>query len=196
MDITLPIRIFSVDPATGYSGWSLLELVSLNPLEIRVLHHGQLEGQKLLRTKKEMSGLFQKQFCILDALYDEYVKLLTLYNPDIVVSEGAFGYKHLSALISLTLAINTLRRASRACLNKDIVEIPPTITKKAFTGSGNADKDAMRVAYYDNTYLVRTGIVDITEHEIDAIAHGCSWVMRDILHSVEQNHAKDKKKKK
>jgi len=184
-DPVLPLKIFSVDPATGKSGWSVLLVESLRPLVIRVLAHGQLDGQKLLRTKKELQLSFQKQYCVLDALYEAYVNLITEHSPDVVVSEGAFGYKHLNALISLTLAINTLRRASHTTIGKDVYEIAPMSTKKAFSGVGNADKDMMRRAYLASTYLTRTDVVDISEHEIDSVAHAVGYIKIHLLKDVD-----------
>lgn len=198
MSITLPYRILSVDPATGKSGWSILDLIRLNPLQVRIIAHGQFDGEKLFRKQKEMAERFHKQFCTLAALGQEYEDLMRMYKPDIVVSESAFGYAHMNALISLTLAINELRRASRIVLDKDIVTVPPTITKKAFTGSGSADKDHMRLAYQTHIYLegkVEDGNI-ISEHEIDAIGHGIGFIRRDIIGDIVQISAKDKKKKK
>ena len=196
MDLLLPLKVLSIDPAITKSGWAVLLVESLIPLRITILAHGQIDGDKLLRTRKEMLQTYQKQFCKLDALHEEYIRLLDTYKPDYVISEGAFGYKHLAALISLTLAINTLRRAAHQILNTDVIEIPPAITKKAFSGKGNADKDVMRQAYYDASYLTRSGANDISEHEIDAIAHGCAFVMRDLTKEIVQIHARDKSKDK
>ena len=190
----LPYRIFAVDPATGKSGWAVLDLISLNPLKINIIATGQLDGDKLLRIKKEMSNIFQRQFCILDALFDEYEKLIFIYNPSQVVVEGAYGHTHMSALISLTLATNELRRASKKILNKDIIVIPPTISKVAFTGRGGSDKDHMRLAYQTNDYL--EGVVpddEISEHQIDSIAHGVGFIKRDITEEVIQLSGKEKR---
>lgn len=191
----LPYRILAVDPATTKSGWAILDIVSLHPLKIVIVASGQLDGQKLLRNKKEMLTIFSSQFCVLDALLDEYERLIELYKPDQIVSESAYGYVHMSALIALTLAINVLRRASKRLLNKDVVTIPPTISKSAFAGSGGADKDRMRIAYQTNEYL--EGVVpnsEISEHEIDSIAHGVGYIRRDIIGDIQQISAKDKKR--
>lgn len=193
----LPLRVFAVDPATGKSGWSLLVVSSLSPLKIEIVARGVLDGQKLLKEKKDLALTFGRQFCILDALADEYVRLLGELEPDVVVSESAFGYTHMSALISLTLAIHQLRQASKQVLGKDIVTVPPTITKLAFTGKGNADKDMMRKAFAEAGYLSRDpGNTEITEHEIDAIAHGVGFIRRDLIGDVVQVSAKEKRKKK
>jgi len=197
MDIKLPLRIFSVDPATTKSGWAVIELISLNPLKIKVLKHAQIDGQKLLTKNKEMSKLFQKQFCVLDSLEQEYVSLIELYQPDVVVSESAFGYTHMSAVIALTLAIDTLRRASKRVRGKDIVLIPPTISKKALTGSGGADKDQMKLALLSSKEIeFSESHENISEHEVDAIAHNVGYIKRDITQEVVQISALDKKRQK
>lgn len=196
MGIKLPFRIFSVDPATTISGWSVLVVESLDPLVIKIEAHGKLDGDKLFRTKKEMAVIFQKQFCVLDAIEEAYTDLVTQYKPDIIVSEGSFGFVHLSALIALTLAINALRRVSQKVINKDIVIVPPTITKLAFTGKGSADKDMMRQCYEQAEYLHNKTMEDISEHEIDSIGHAIGYIRRDLLGTVIQISAKDKRKKK
>jgi Holliday junction resolvasome RuvABC endonuclease subunit len=181
----LPLRILGVDPATTKSGWCILEVTSLHPLEIQIKAHGQVDGQKLLRTRKEMASLFRPQFCVLDALEEFYTQLVVEHKPDIIVSEGAFGGSHMSAFLALSLAINTLRRVSRATLNKDIVEIPPTVSKLSLTGKGNADKDLMRKAYWIVPFLFgRKSDEEISEHEIDSISHGSAYVRSHILDDI------------
>lgn len=197
MDIPLPYRIFAVDPATTTSGWAMLEVLSFTPLIVRVHRRGKMEGQQLLRQKKEMSKLFSKQFCVVDALEDEYCSLIEEWNPHQVVSEGAFAHIHVSAALALTLAIHALRRASYKTMMKDIIIIPPTITKLAFTGKGNADKDKMREAYDKSEVLEKDRQnEEISEHEIDAIAHGIGHVSRDVLRTVVQVSAQEKRQAK
>lgn len=197
MDHILPFRIFAVDPASGKSGWAVLDVLSLYPLRVQIVATGQLDGDKLFRTRKEMFKTFKKQYCVLDCLYDEYCDLLKRYEPMYVVSEGAFGYVHLSAFISISFAIHTLRRAAHTILYKDPIEIPPTISKKAFTGHGAADKDMMRLAFNMTEILDKSMLTEeISEHEVDAVAHGIGFIRRDVIGDVEQISAKDKKKKK
>lgn len=194
MDIPLPYRIFSVDPATTTSGWAMLEVTSLYPLQITIFKTSQIEGQKLLREKKEMSKLFSKQFCVVDALEHEYVKLIEEWKPHVVVSEGAFAHVHISAALALTLAIHALRRSCYNTLGIDIVVVPPTITKLAATGKGNADKDLMRLAYDTSTIFNKYNDgEDISEHEIDAIFHAHGYICRDILGTVIQISAQEKR---
>jgi Holliday junction resolvasome RuvABC endonuclease subunit len=178
IEYPLPFTVFSIDPAAGLSGWCFLRVESLKPLRIVIVAQGTIDGNKLLKFRKEMKAIYPKSYCVLDAIYDEYCKLLKEYDPDLLVTEGCFAYKYVNAVISLTLAINTFRRAAHHTLNKTIHEITPMESKKAFTGKGNADKDKMREAYFDNKWLIKSDRNDIpTEHEIDATAHGCGAVI-------------------
>lgn len=192
--ITLPYRVFAVDPATTKSGWSLLVIESLSPLCVRIEAHGQIDGQKLLKFKKDMTSLFDKQYCVLDALQEEYSDLINKHKPDLVVSESAYGFSHMSALIALTLAINVLRRVSARILNKDIFTVAPTISKKAATGHGGADKDDMKKAYLNAEYISNIKLDDISEHEIDSIFHGIAAIRILFVKDLVQVSAKEAKR--
>lgn len=174
----IPFTVFAIDPASGQSGWSLLLVESITPLKIKVLKHGVIDGNKLLKFRKDMKAIYPKNYCILDAIYESYCDLLKEYNPDVLVTEGCFVFKFVNAGFSLTLVINCFRRAAHHTLNKTIHEVAPMESKKAFTGKGNADKDKMREYFYSNAWLDKSECsIDMTEHEIDAIAHGCTYVI-------------------
>lgn len=195
--LPLPRKIFSVDPATTLSGWSLLSLDSLAPLSVTVCTRGQIDGQKLVRKYKDELKVYPKQLCVLEALYEEYCSLLAEFKPDVVVSESAFGYAHMSALISLTLAINALMRAAKDTLGVSVVLLPPTVSKRSFADHGSADKEKMRIAYNTIPWLNRgENPLLISEHEIDAIAHGVGHIRRDIIGDVIQVSALEKKRAK
>jgi Holliday junction resolvasome RuvABC endonuclease subunit len=201
MTIAFPFRVFSVDPATGCSGWSVLDVHSLFPLKIQIVATGQIDGQKLLRTQKEMAQRYQAQFCILEALEFTYIGLLQLYGPLVVVTEGSFASAHPSAWKSLILAIHTLRKASKAVLDKDVVEVSPTFSKQCWTGSGAADKDLMRIAYQKHGLPdgFLSGVVAdplITEHEIDSISHGHAYIRMYLVKDRIQISAKEKRAQK
>lgn len=194
MDIALPYRILAIDPAITKSGWAILDVVSLYPLRIIIVATGQIDGQKLLKTRKDMMTRFQSSYCVLDALIDVYEELMVRYDPDRTVTEGTYGHLHLAALISLTLVINVIRNLSKKLYDKDIVQIPPTISKVSFTGKGGADKDHMRLAYQTNVWLEGTVSDDmISEHEIDAVSHGAAHVRRDIIGDIVQMSGKEKR---
>jgi Holliday junction resolvasome RuvABC endonuclease subunit len=189
----LPFTVLAIDPATTVSGWAYLRVDSLHPLKVTVLKHGTIDGTKIVRRLKDMLKIYQKQFCTLVAIYEEYSELIRELKPNVVCSEGAFACKFMSAFVSLTLAIHQLRRAAWSECKLDVVEVPPTISKKALTGSGAADKDAMRKAYMSVSFLARTDSTEISEHEIDAIAHGVGMIRRDFVGDVIQNAKKPKK---
>lgn len=194
MDVTLPYRILAIDPAITRSGWAVLDVISLNPLRIIIVATGQIDGQKLLKTRKDMMTRFQPSYCVLDALIAVYEEIMLHYDPDQIVTEGTYGHLHLAALISLTLVINVIRNLSKKLYDKDIIQIPPTISKVSFTGKGGADKDHMRLAYQTNEWLVGTVADDmISEHEIDAVSHGAAHVRRDLIGDVVQMSGKEKR---
>ena len=191
-----PIRILAIDPATGKSGYAILD-VTFNPLHVKVVTRGTLDGEKLYRTRKQLAQNFDRSYCILDALEEYYRELMAVYQPDIIVSEGAFGYQHLAALISLTQVILILKRIAHSTIGRAVVIIPPTISKLSFAQEGHAGKPEMREAFLNCPYLDRgENPESASEHEIDAISHGIAYVNRDILHTVVQNQKKKKQKKK
>lgn len=194
---SLPFKILAVDPATGLSGWSELLVKSLNPLTVEVCQTGVLDGEKIYKSKKEIYAQYSRQYCIVDSLREEYINLINLIKPDIVISEGAFAGNNISAVISLTLAVNSLRNASHVTLNKDIVIVAPRFTKRAFTGDSMADKDLMRLAYFTKDDLIRVhDNLNISEHEIDAVAHGYAFVRRDLVQDIIQISSADKRREK
>jgi Holliday junction resolvasome RuvABC endonuclease subunit len=190
-----PITILAIDPAVGFSGWSHLEMTSSHPFHVNILRYGEINGKVLLKQRKEMAKIFKDQYCLLDVLEEEYTKLVKELNPSVIVVEGAFAHLHIAAFASIKLLIHTIRRVSEKVLNKDVVEIPPTVSKKAFTGSGAADKDHMRLAYQTNKYL--SGVVaddQIGEHSIDSVAHGIGYFKVYVLGSIQIQSSAEKRR--
>lgn len=189
----LPLKILAIDPAAaGISGWAELLLISLSPLTIKICNTGTLSGDQVYKQKKDIYPGYSKQYCIVDSLREEYIALIRRIQPHIVVSEGAFAGNNISAVISLTLAVNALRTAAHVTINKDIVIVAPRTTKKAFTGDSMADKDVMRLAFFTNQELIHEkNNLEISEHEIDAVAHGYAFIKRDITHEIVQISSTD-----
>ncbi len=189
----LPLKILAIDPAAaGISGWAELLLTSLSPLSITIGNTGTLHGDQVYRQKKDAYPGYSRQYCIVDSLREEYIQLINLIQPHVVVSEGAFAGNNISAVISLTLAVNALRTAAHVTMGKDIIIVAPRTTKKAFTGDSMADKDIMRLAFFTHEEFVHTkDNLEISEHEIDAVAHGYAFIKRDITHEITQTSSAD-----
>jgi Holliday junction resolvasome RuvABC endonuclease subunit len=93
--------------------------------------------------------------------------------PDAVVSEAPFAHRFPAAFASLTLVVDRIRTASRLITGRDIAVYPPMEVKKAVTGKGSANKDAMKASVLGHKKIVfpqKKSIEDLTEHEYDAIA--------------------------
>jgi Holliday junction resolvasome RuvABC endonuclease subunit len=134
---------------------------------------------------------------VVDALEDEYSKVIEKWKPDAVVSEGAYVGIHVSAAIAINLAIHALRRSTYHGIGIDIFVVPPSISKLAFAGRGGADKDAMRLAYTKATYILdKPDEKELSEHIIDSFAHAIGWLSRDVLGTVIQISAQEKRQAK
>lgn len=202
MSVILPYRIIAVDPAVGLSGWVVLDVECLDPLSIRVIDHGKIDGAKLVRDLNIKKPNFTKQYCVTTALRAFYGELAERFRPHKFVSEGAFGHLHLSAFTSLTLIIREIRHVSEQYLNDDVATVPPTVSKLSFTENGGADKDLMRICYKVIPWLIRlprsqNGTEEeISEHEIDAISHGCAYVRAFMTQTVTWISGKERRAQK
>lgn len=179
------IRVLAFDPGIGEMGWALLHYQTATG-KVHVAKHGTLVGAKLIKDKKEQWAKFSKSFVTLDAYYCTAVEMLREYEPDEVVVEGAFYHKFAQTFASLTLVIHTLRRACRDVLGKNLHEVAPQETKKTVSGYATADKAKMREAVLTHPDLVikdskQYPIAEASEHAIDAIAHGTTFILKTLL---------------
>lgn len=190
--------IMSVDPGITHMGISILEADEKHHT-IKILKRYHIEGYKLCREKKHLLKQFSNQFNVLIVYGVLFTDLIQEWGVDEVVSEGAFSYAIPAAVISLTLVIHQLRKASYELLKKDIHIVSPQFVKKAWTGSGHKDvsKEDMRTRYLQALDVIGDeNREDATEHEIDSTAHGFAWLCRDVWKTVLQAIKPKKKKKK
>lgn len=188
------LRTLNIDPGIGKCGWSVLDF-TFDPFCITEVIRGTFDGNKLLRTRKELKTKFQDSYCKLDALEESIESLILQYQPDEIVIEGAFDHQYPATIISLTLVIGAVRRLCHKHLDKDVRVVAPRFTKMAFANHGNADKDLLRKTYLSYPRLIRYPEGEPTEHEIDATAHGIAYVLRDVLKTVVEKASLKKKKK-
>ncbi len=167
------ITILAIDPGFGRTGWAVVNY-DPNSKTTVVIATGTLSGDVLFRRRKEIKHLFSKSFCTLDAYEEEFSEMMQKYMPDYVACEGAFYHKFPAAIISLTLMIHVLQRASYAVLKRDIHKVAPMQTKKSVSGSGNADKDLIKASLLKDPSVVfgsNSHPDSLSEHEYDAVAH-------------------------
>jgi len=183
---TPPIRILSIDPAGGISGWSVLEYYP-DKKQVVILRHGLIKGEQVAKElKKTMMPAFSRQYTVLCAIRDTVAGLVLQEKPDYVACEGPFAHRFVAAYASLKLVVDRIRQAVHQVMNRDIYEMQPTEVKMDLTGKGTASKDEMREALLSHKSIVTTPttrltLKDAAEHEIDAIGVGYSFIKRRLL---------------
>lgn len=190
-----PFRVVSFDPGITKMGVAVLDFyLTEKDFTVTEVLRTTLSGDSLMRTRKHMYDRFIKQYIKQDAMEEQIASIIDEYRPDAVASEGAFAYKHPAAIISLTLIIGAIRRHTHRVLDQDVHIMSPTFVKMAFSGTGEAGKPEMRATYENHPKITRLE-GKASEHEIDAVAHGCAMVLRDVLKTVKEGEKKKKPKK-
>ncbi|MBW3636343.1 MAG: crossover junction endodeoxyribonuclease RuvC [Armatimonadetes bacterium] len=122
--------VFALDLSMKNTGWAVNDLDGTR--------HG---AQSFLVTKKQNAALrfftFQGWFaCMLDQ-----------HAPDVVLYEES-DPRHMKSGQGVNCAVGLRTLVEMECARRDIPtkQIMPNSLKKAFTGSGNADKEAMKEA--------------------------------------------------
>ena len=187
------LRVITFDPSIDKMGIVVLDF-TYSPFKVVEVYRSTTNGAKLERLRKYMLDRFSKSYCKLDALEEIIDNLFEEYKPDEAATESAFSYNRPAVVISLTYVIGLLRRKVHKFLDKDIHTVAPVQTKRAVTGNKDASKDQMREWYDKCDYIVKLPGT-ASEHEIDATAHGITYVLRDVLKTyVPELTAKEKKK--
>lgn len=123
------MRILGIDPGTARLGWGVLEYMDS---KFKVYGSGCIEtSAKTERAKR---------------LYEislELEKIITKYNPEIIVVEEIFFSKNIKTAISVAEARGVVL-AIAAKYNLQIKELKPTEIKQAVTGIGNAPKEQIQ----------------------------------------------------
>ncbi len=174
-------RILAFDPGSTMMGWCVIDYD--NTLHrFNILHHETITGTQLLKQRKTMQAKFTKSFIVLDVYYDIFCQLITTYQPNYIVTEGAFYHRFVQAYASLTLVIHTLRRACWVLQCDNIHEVAPMETKKTITGNSMADKTLIKTCILAMPEIDNlTDVDDISEHEFDAIAHGITFIRKHLV---------------
>lgn len=123
------MRIMGVDPGLRHTGWAV---ISVQGGERRV------EGWDLIRTR---SG--EDQAARLLRIYQGLQEAMQRWSPQLVVLEDSFvGRSGREAMrLGQARAAALLAAASHGV---KVVEVHPRTLKRAFTGSGSADKGRLR----------------------------------------------------
>jgi Holliday junction resolvasome RuvABC endonuclease subunit len=168
-----PVKILAFDPAAGNTGWALA-IFAPATRKLTVVKTGIINGDKAMRAlTKDMLPEFSKQYTVLQAIRITVSDLIKELSPDAVVSEAPFAHRFPAAFASLTLVVDRIRTATRLIIGRNISVYPPMEVKKAVSGKGSANKDAMKASVLGHAKIIfprKTSNTDLSEHEYDAIA--------------------------
>ena len=177
-------RILAFDPAITAMGIAVMDYDTRTKIAT-IIHTETIEGAKLLKDYKHFKPVYSRSFVIQTAIYD-YAKnhLVPHWKPDYCATEGAFHYKFVTALVSITLVINALRSALRDTVVKELHSVAPMETKKEIASKARADKDEMKAAVLSSPHIFFPPDFKnpefLTEHEYDAIGHGVTFCIRQL----------------
>lgn len=185
-------RVLAFDPAISLAGFAIVDYDD-DKNTFTVPYYGVINGDTFFSRKDPLTKEFSRSFCILEK-YELHIKdMVNLYKPDLIVCESAFAYKFVAALISLTLVIHTIRRASRYELGKDISTLAPQEVKRLLAdyriertkikGIKTKDLTASVVLTHPNIQIVENEQYPLNEeipsHITDAIGIGVSYFLRE-----------------
>ncbi len=99
-------------------------------------------------------------------IYDQTMKLLDQYSPDVIALESLIFVKSPQALIKLAQSRGTMLAALTQRYHQKIYEYSPNLVKSTVTGHGHADKEGVQKVLQQ--YF---GMTDFKTHdESDAVA--------------------------
>lgn len=176
------IRVVSFDPGISNMGICVGDFNRSNQ-EFTVLKTINFEGAKHRNKDKKMRRNCPHSFCVLSGIKEWVLTtLLPEWSPDYIACEGAFHNSHFpGAHQALVLVIHVLRECAFEWYEDDITDMAPMTIKKIVTGKGNAPKEMIKTAISQNPSIHLTVSLDaLTEHEIDAIAHGYAFCIKYI----------------
>jgi len=154
--LTPPLRVLGIDPGSQVAGWGL------------VRRQGSVltfEAGGALRPKRGLT--FAQR---LECLHRELSVLIDEHRPDAFAIEAVFHAQHARSALQLGHARGVLVLAA-AQRDLAVHEYPPATVKKAVTGSGSADKEAVRKMVCLLLKAEIKGPLDTTDALAVAICH-------------------------
>jgi crossover junction endodeoxyribonuclease RuvC len=144
--------ILGIDPGLGATGYGVIEK---NKNELLVKKYGVIQTDRL-------SSFPQR----LKKIYNQLIKIIKKYRPNIIVIESLFFYKNLKTAILVGEAKGV---AILACANTNIkvVEYTPLQVKEALVGYGRASKQQVK---YMVKRILNLDKVPDTDDAADALA--------------------------
>lgn len=179
-------RVLSFDPGVTCCGWAISEFDTATGV-FKVIDFGQLKSsakaKKIMNKDVDLQGYDQK-IIALDYLQHEANELILKHIPLYVATEDAFSKKFPLAYATLMLCIYAIGNV--AFKNRlPFYRIPPTVAKKASTGSGKSDKVSVQETILQHEKMdlsnVKHLLETLSEHEADAIIIGYALALEKML---------------
>lgn len=172
--------IIAIDPGINTTGIAVVEKINgtFHIYETHFLNNTRAFSKALKSVEKRQDSRFVRTIRIIEKI-EEYVDI---YNPQVIVTEAAFfNPRRPAAYTTLLEVIMGIKYGIIKDLKRPFREIPPKLVKRLFAKNGNAGKEVMedKLKEYIRDKIVvldkSIDLKDLTEHEIDAIAVGCSF---------------------
>jgi Holliday junction resolvasome RuvABC endonuclease subunit len=169
-------RILAIDPGSSTMGVAILD-ISPSDFKPTVMHVTTVNVQALLTHYETTALMHGERIARLIAVEKTMYKLLSVWEPELVVSESPYMGRFPQAYAVLVDCLSAIRRALNSYDPTQMLHtIDPASIKKAVGVSGKSgDKEAMKRAVCALSDLNVDPDVDLTaidEHSNDAIAAG------------------------
>lgn len=117
--------ILGIDPGFARTGWGVVEY---NRGQLKLVDYGCIETKK----GEDFSDR-------LNFLYDEIVKKIKKFKPDVIAVEELFFYKNITTAIKVSHARGVILLSAKKA-RVPVREFTPLQVKQAISGYGKADK--------------------------------------------------------
>ncbi len=173
------MKIIAFDPGISNIGVAVIdyskELLLIESIDTENLNPDTLNKKSAYRSMSELHG---DRFAKIQSLTAQALEILIENKPDVICCEAPFyNIKRPAAYSALVEIIYALKLTTSSYkLTLPFFMIEPLLIKKIFVGTARADKDVMREAIVAKELPLSKPISEMTEHEIDAVAVGFSFL--------------------
>jgi Holliday junction resolvasome RuvABC endonuclease subunit len=169
------IKILGIDPGTSKLGWAMLHY-DTDSGNIRVKKTGLLQPTREISKVKHVE-MYSKRVMSLWYIRTHIEEIYNKYKPHVVASEDSFFNRFRpNSFAALLQVISTIAMMLKY-LCKPLYKFAPK-TVKMVMGSGGFDKDDMIQSLKDSDKITIKNIDNISEHEIDAVCVGYTYIQQ------------------
>ncbi|MCP4394456.1 MAG: crossover junction endodeoxyribonuclease RuvC [Alphaproteobacteria bacterium] len=178
------IRITFFDPGITYLGWCVTDYDPVSGKRL-IIKTGVLKAGYLARKRKDEVIKYEARIIAFTIIEDFIRKLLLIYKPDHIGSEGAFINRfRLNAFPALIGVIHTIQTICYKEFKLKVYKYAPKYIKATFTGNGNASKEDIKKGVLDHPDIdfKQPSMADkLSSHEYDSIAGSDTFIVTDYV---------------